>query len=89
MLRRASSQCPRPGYQQNRIRTRAHQYSRGLSAPGPQEIRDHARRGNEAIRASTRAVPILVVITSSLRRVATICAWPWPSMQTRNDLDCP
>jgi hypothetical protein len=29
MLRRASSPCPRPGCQQIRIGTRAHQYSRG------------------------------------------------------------
>ena len=69
-----ASQAAQDG-QQIRIGTRAHQYSRGPWAPGPQEIRDQARPGSDAIRTSTRAEPMLVVTTSSLRRVATTCGW--------------
>ncbi len=47
---------------------------RGPCAPRPAETRDQARPGRAAIKSSARAVPMLVVIISSLRRVATIYA---------------
>ena len=49
----------------------------------PQEIRDQAQPGRDAISLSTRGKPMLVVTTSSLRRVATTCGWSCSSMNTR------